>query len=128
MFRRSTDGSPAVSLGEARGGGALSPDGRWVLAELEGSLILLPAGAGSTVRLPKGEVVKFGRGAWLRDSKRIVFTGDIGDGKPRGYIQEIPAGLPRAITPVVCLSPVKRPYRRQLHPRSRGWHVAALSD
>ena len=100
VFRRSTDGSPAVSLGEARGGGALSPDGRWVLAELEGSLILLPAGAGSTVRLPKGEVVKFGRGAWLRDSKRIVFTGDIGDGKPRGFIQEIPAGLPRAITPV----------------------------
>ena len=76
MFRRSTDGSPAVSLGEARGGGALSPDGRWVLAELEGNLILLPTGAGSTVTLPKGDVVEFGRGAWLRDSKRIVFTGD----------------------------------------------------
>ena len=100
VFRRSTDGSPAVSLGEARGGGALSPDGRWVLAELGGNLILLPAGAGSTVTLPKGEVVQFGGRAWLRDSKRIVFTGDPGDGKPRGYIQEIPAGLPRAITPV----------------------------
>ena len=36
VFRRSTDGSPAVSLGEARGAGALSPDGRWVLAALEG--------------------------------------------------------------------------------------------
>ena len=81
-------------------GSALSPDGRWVLAELGGNLILLPAGAGSTVKLPKGEVVHFGRGAWLGDSKRIVFTGDTGDGKPRGYIQEIPAGLPRAITPV----------------------------
>lgn len=100
VFRRSTDGSPAVSLGEARGGGALSPDGRWVLAQLEGTLILLPAGAGSTVKLPKGDVVQFGRGAWLGDSKRIVFTGDPGDGNPRGYIQEIPAGLPRAITPV----------------------------
>ena len=50
--------------------------------------------------LPKGEVVQFGLGAWLRDSKRIVFTGDPGDEKPRGYIQEIPAGMPRAITPV----------------------------
>ena len=37
--------------------------------------------------------------AWLGDSKRIVFTGDPGDSKPRGYIQEIPAGIPRAITP-----------------------------
>ena len=37
--------------------------------------------------------------AWLSDSKRIVFTGDSGDGKPRGYVQEIPAGIPRAITP-----------------------------
>ena len=100
VFRRGTDGSPAVSLGEARGGGALSPDGRWVLAAVKGNLILLPAGAGSTVTLPKGEVVQFGLGAWLRDSKRIVFTGDPGDGKPRGYIQEIPAGMPRAITPV----------------------------
>ena len=100
VFRRNTDGSPAVSLGEGRGGGALSPDGRWVLAELGGNLILLPAGAGSTVELPKGEVVRFGGRAWLRDSKHIVFTGDPGDGKPRGYIQEVPAGLPRAITPI----------------------------
>ena len=38
--------------------------------------------------------------SWLADSTRIVFTGDAGDGKPRGYIQDIPAGLPRAITPI----------------------------
>ena len=100
LFRRSTDGSPAVSLGESRGGGALSPDGRWVLGQVKGNLILLPAAAGSPMELPKGEVVRFGQGAWLRDSKRIVFTGDPGDGKPRGYIQEIPTGLPRAFTPV----------------------------
>ena len=91
---------PAVSLGESRGGGALSPDGRWVLGHLKGNLILLPAAAGSTVELPKGEVVRFGRGAWFRDSKRIVFTGDMETGSPEAYIQEIPAGLPRAITPV----------------------------
>ena len=102
LFRRSTDGSPAVSLGESRGGGALSPDGRWVLGQMKGNLILLPAAAGSTVELPKGEVARFGQGAWLRDSKRIVFTGDPGDGKPRGYIQEIPAGLPRAIHTCRC--------------------------
>jgi hypothetical protein len=40
-----------------------------------------------------------GNGAWLPDSKRIVFTGYTADNTPRGYLQEIPAGLPRAITP-----------------------------
>jgi eukaryotic-like serine/threonine-protein kinase len=99
VFRRRTDGSAAVSLGEIDGVSTLSPDGRWVLAELDANLILLPAGAGSTVKLPKGEVAQFGQGAWLSDSKRIVFTGDPGDNKPRGYIQEIPSGIPRAITP-----------------------------
>ena len=99
VFRRSTDGSAAVSLGEARGAWSLSADGRWVLAELGGDRILLPTGAGSPVTLPKGEVMRSGQGAWLSDSKRIFFTGDTGDGKPKGYIQEIPNGLPRAITP-----------------------------
>ena len=99
VFRRRTDGSAAVSLGEARGAAVLSPDGQWVLAERDGTRILLPTGAGSLVHLPKGEVVRFGRGAWLSDSKRIVFSGVSGGNTPRGYIQEIPAGLPRAITP-----------------------------
>ncbi len=99
VFRRGTEGSPAVALGEARGGGRLSPDGQWVLTELGGNLILVPTGAGSTVTLPKGEVARFGGRAWLHDAKRIVFTGDPGNGKPRGYVQEIPAGLPRAFTP-----------------------------
>ena len=98
-------------------------------AQLGGNLILLPTGAGAMVTLPKGDVVRFGRGAWLRDSKRIVFTGDPGDGKPRGYIQEIPAGLPRAITPVGVVSRWQSGRaRRQLHPRSRRRHVDALSD
>jgi hypothetical protein len=99
LFQRSVDGSPAIPIGEARQGGALSPDGKWVLAELGRSLILLPTGAGARVTLPKGNVVQFRPGAWLSDSKHIVFTGDAGDGKPRGYMQEVPAGIPRAITP-----------------------------
>jgi hypothetical protein len=44
-------------------------------------------------------VARIGNGAWLPDSKRIVFTGYTADNTPRGYLQEIPAGLPRAITP-----------------------------
>jgi hypothetical protein len=95
VYRRGTDGSPAVALGETRGGAMLSPDGRWVLGELDGDRVLLPTGAGSLVRLPRGEVVRAGVRGWLPDSKRIVFVGDSGDGKPKGYVQEIPSGLPR---------------------------------
>jgi hypothetical protein len=98
IFRRTTDGAPAVPIGEGAAG-ALSPDGKWVVASSEENLILLPTGAGGTVALPKGSVVRFGAGKWLGDSKRIVFTGDPGDNKPRVYIQEIPAGIPRQMTP-----------------------------
>jgi hypothetical protein len=98
IYRRGTDGSPAVALGEARTGGLLSPDGRWVLAERDGSRVLLPTGAGATATLPRGEIVRAGGRAWLPDSKRIVFLGDTGDGKFKGYVQEIPSGLPHAFT------------------------------
>ena len=98
IFRRGMDGSPAVPIGEGAGA-TLSPDGKWVLASSGSDLVLWPMGAGAMVRLPKGDVVRHGNGRWLGDSKRIVFTGDPGDNKPRVYLQEIPAGVPRAITP-----------------------------
>ena len=98
IFLRRLDGSPAVLIGEGRGG-ALSPDGKWVLAVSGENLVLLPTGAGTMVTLPKGNGMRVEAGNWLTDSKRIVFTGAEHDGKPKGYIQEIPAGLPRVITP-----------------------------
>ena len=98
LFRRSMDGSPAVPIGSGSRA-TLSPDGKWVLAATGPNLVVLPTGAGAMVTLPKGNVVPGGDGGWLRDSKRIVFTGHSGDNTPRGYIQEIPKGMPRAITP-----------------------------
>jgi hypothetical protein len=97
LFRRTLDGSPAVLIGEGFGG-ALSPDGKWVLALSGENLVLLPTGAGGMVTLPKGDVVRVGEGSWLGDSKRIVFTGETRDGVSRGYVQEVPAGIPRAMT------------------------------
>ena len=97
VYRRHVDGSPAVPLGEGYAN-ALSPDGKWVLAWLKDSLILMPTGAGSVVTLPKGNLAEVGGASWLGDSKHIVFTGDTGNGKPRGHVQEIPNGIPRAIT------------------------------
>src|SRR4029453_640245 len=88
LFRRSMDVSPPVPIGEGAGA-ALSPDGRWVLALVGDNLVLWPTGAGSMITLPKGNLVRVGDATWLGDSKRIVFTGDTGDSKPRGYIQEV---------------------------------------
>jgi hypothetical protein len=111
IFSRTTDGSPAIQIGEGHGA-ALSPDGKWVLAQQGENLVLLPTGIGEMVTLSKGDVRQIGEhdrrdgsqpapahAAWLSDSKHIVFTGRSGSGTPRGYVQEIPAGLPRAVTP-----------------------------
>ena len=62
------------------------------------SFVLLPTGAGSVVDLPKGNLVRVSSGAWTSDAKRLVLTGDAGDNKPRGHIQEIPHGVPQPIT------------------------------
>ena len=99
FFAEALDGSPAVPIGEGTRRRRCLQTGSGCSRCPESNLVLLPTGAGATVTLPKGDVVRVGEGAWLGDSKRIVFTGDPGDNKPRGYIQEIPAGVPRAITP-----------------------------
>jgi hypothetical protein len=96
IFRRGIDASAAVVIGEGVGG-TLSPDGKWVLAQLGGDLVLWPTGPGSMVKLPRANVVRMADWAWL-DSNRIVFTGDTQGGAPRGYLQEIPTGVPRAVT------------------------------
>jgi len=98
IFSRDIEGSPAISIGDGNGA-TLAPDGKWVLARRGDDLVLLPTGVGATVTLPRGDLVRIANGAWLPDSKRIVFTGYAADNTPRGYLQEIPAGLPRPITP-----------------------------
>lgn len=98
IFSRNIEGSPAISIGEGSGA-ALAPDGKWVLALRGQDLVLLPTGVGTSVTLPKADLVRIGNGAWLPDSRRVVFTGYAADNTSRGYLQEIPAGLPRAITP-----------------------------
>jgi hypothetical protein len=111
VYRRGIDGSAAVRLGQGLPL-ALSPDGKWVLTLQKGDLVLLPTGAGSAVTLSKGNLVRVdATGAWLSDSKRIVFTGAVADGTYRVYVQETPDGAPRAITPEGVFVPVKAAVR-----------------
>jgi len=99
IFLRKTDGSPAVRLGDG-GFGFLSPDGQWVLSEdrSPAKLVLLPTGVGEPRQLTDDKTDHFA-GAWLPDSKSVIFsTAEPGHG-PRTYLLDIQGGSPRALTP-----------------------------
>jgi hypothetical protein len=97
LYARGMDGSPPVPIGDGVGA-ALSPDGTLVLASTGEHFQVFRTGAGEMMTLSIGNLTRVADGAWLGDSKHIVFTG-YSDDMPRGYIQEIPAGHPRPITP-----------------------------
>jgi Tol biopolymer transport system component len=109
---RKTDGSPVVRLGEGLPQ-QLSPDGKWALAFVPTrpmQLILYPIGAGEPVKLERGNIEAYEEGmAWFPDGRRIVLCGIEPERASRVYVQEIPGGKPRPITPegthVGALSP-----------------------
>jgi Tol biopolymer transport system component/predicted Ser/Thr protein kinase len=100
VYLRSTDGSPAVRLGEG-GAAALSPDGQWALSYSSGSpaqLSLLPTGPGQSRQVTHDNVNHI----WARflpDGKRIVFVGTEPGKTLRLYVQDLAGGAPRAISP-----------------------------
>lgn len=99
MFLRKTDGSPAIRLGDG-GFGALSPDGRWVLASVgsPAKLVLLPTGVGEPKQLTDDKTEHFNF-AWLPDSKSITYASAETGHQPRSYLLSIEGGSPRPITP-----------------------------
>jgi eukaryotic-like serine/threonine-protein kinase len=100
VWKRSTDGSPAVRLGDGRASG-LSPDGAWALAvrlnPQPAQLLLIPTGAGETKVLTH-DSINHRIAAWFRDGRRILFVGDEPGHEPRLYVQDIEGGAPRAIS------------------------------
>ncbi len=102
VYLRSMDGALPVRLGQGSGR-ALSPDGQWALALRYGApprLVLIPTGSGDTLSLPPGSVETYQEDAsWLSDGRRIVYVG-AEQGRPqRTWVQELPDGLPRPVTP-----------------------------
>lgn len=96
-----SDGAPAVELGPGQALGA-SPDGRWVLTQSPtdiSKLTLLPAGSGSPRRLANPERIEVGFARWLHDGRRIVFVGQAPGRQPRVFVQNVPDGAPRAVSP-----------------------------
>ena len=99
------DGSP-VRLGEGNPG-ALSPDGKWVIARLPrpgAPIVLLPTGTGEPREIGSGGLsVSFGGpwlSGWLPDGKQILLIGrESGRELGRLFIQGLEGGKPRLISP-----------------------------
>jgi eukaryotic-like serine/threonine-protein kinase len=101
VYLRNMDGSPPMRLGEGSGR-ALSPDGRWALAIRYGQphrLVLIPTGSGGTLSLPSGQVETYQDAGFLPDGRRILFVGAEHGHPQRTWIQQLPDGLPAAVTP-----------------------------
>jgi Tol biopolymer transport system component len=98
---RNTDGSAVVRLGDGQAE-ALSPDGKWVLADLPTSpqqLELIPTGAGEVRHLPQANLNYQRWARWFPDSQRVLFAaGEPGHGTRLWTQTVFPAGAPHAFT------------------------------
>ena len=100
IYVRTTDGAPAVRIGEGQAF-AFSPDATRVLALRRlplPELAVVPTGAGDTVVLKTENMGDYNWADWLPDGKRIVFNA-AERGGTRCYVMDIAGGAPRAITP-----------------------------
>jgi dipeptidyl aminopeptidase/acylaminoacyl peptidase len=100
VYIRSTDGSPAVLLGEGSAL-ALSPDGKWAITQTQVSpaqLRLLPTGAGQAKDLTNDNI-NHNWAHWFADGKRILFSGNEAEKGEKLYVVELATGKTRAITP-----------------------------
>ncbi len=100
VYIRSTDGSPAIRLGEGAAD-ALSPDQKWVVVQTPVSpaqLRLLPTGAGEAKSLTS-DSINHQWARWFPDGKRVVFSGNEPGLGVRLYTQDVSGGKPKAISP-----------------------------
>ena len=101
VYVRSTDGSPAVRLGEGFGQ-ALSPDKKWAIAiqrpATDPQLVAYPTGAGEARVFPKDGLSAWSA-CWFPDGKKLLLTANEPGRGPRLYEREFTGGKPRALTP-----------------------------
>jgi serine/threonine protein kinase/Tol biopolymer transport system component len=100
VYLRKTDGYPAVLLGEG-GAMALSPDGKWALAQTQDSpsqLRLLATGAGEARDLTKDNV-NHTWARWFPDGKRVLYSGNEPGQGVKLYILDVASGKGQAVTP-----------------------------
>jgi serine/threonine protein kinase len=99
VYLRKTDSSPAIRLGDGEAV-ALSPDGKWALARLSVSqMVLLPVGPGQARPLPSEGILFQSAGAFFPDGQRVLLVGTEKGRRARLYVQDIAGGGPRPMTP-----------------------------
>ena len=101
VYKRGTDGSPAVRLGEGTAF-ALSPDGKWALASQGPAVrpILLPTGPGQPRELPlAGIALVAGHASFFPDGNRVIVLGVEGGHEFRLYVLDIETGKARPVGP-----------------------------
>jgi serine/threonine protein kinase len=103
LYVRSTDGSPAVRLGDGTAP-SLSPDGKWVLALTLGSdgkrhLTEFPTGAGESRPIDTGDL-QVHQAYFFPDAHRVLEEGShASDHGIRMYIQDLNGGSPQPLGP-----------------------------
>jgi len=120
-YVRKTDGSAPVRLADAETF-AISPDGRWVLAQTVGEplsrpLVLLPTGPGQS-RLIATEPMNYELGGFAPDGKRLVLVGSRPGHGRQVFVQSIDGGAPRPVTPEGT-APGESDYGLSISPDSR---------
>jgi eukaryotic-like serine/threonine-protein kinase len=101
VYIRSTDGSPAVRLGDGEAL-SLSPDGNWVLARIPGvadHFVLLPTGVGEPKSIALSGFEAIDVAAWMPSGEEFIFAGQETGKKPRVYRMGTQGGKPRPISP-----------------------------
>ena len=97
VYKRGTDGSAAVRLGEGKAL-ALSPDGKWALAARGQRLVLLPTGPGQARDLALAGLSPIPTTArFFPDGKRILIRLRDADGKIRLYVVDSESGKCQAL-------------------------------
>jgi Tol biopolymer transport system component len=100
VYLRSTDGSPAIRLGEGQAL-ALSPDGKWALASVSSStrLLALPTGAGEPRDLTRNgfDYSRLATASWFPDSRHVLYSAVQNQGPLRLFVQDIDGGEPRVV-------------------------------
>src|SRR5262249_19764881 len=99
-YLKPIDGGPATLLGEGSEP-KLSPDGKWVVVSSildRARLTLLPVGPGAARTLPAGKVTERW-GPRFAGPDRVLFVGLEPGVRSRVYVQELPGGDPRPISP-----------------------------
>jgi hypothetical protein len=101
IYLRTTDGAPAVRLGEGVPL-ALTPDKAWVLSTpvAADQLVLLPTGVGQAKTLPRGAITSYFPGArWLPNGRQFLVSATEGPQPSRVYLQSAESGDAMAVSP-----------------------------